>query len=198
VPYIDATALETYLGRVLTAAEAAQADTVIGAAEAAIDRYTGRTWSGTSVVDERHTIYGKSVYLNRKPVAAISSVTLRSPEIGATAIAQVSGSGYELLDAARGLLLVQAARNTILTVSYTVTVDVPDPIILAAQTLAAGWLGSAAATANQAQGIKSYSVGGELDVTYFTAAEGGAASSAMLPAGVRTLLDPYRRPLVFA
>ncbi len=195
MPYIDATDLETYLGRSLTVAEAAQAATVIGAAEEAIDRYTGRTWSGTSVVDERHTIYGQSVYLNRKPVAAISSLTLRSPEIGATAVAQMLGTGYELLDATRGLLLVQASRGTILTVTYTVTVSVPDSITLAAQMLAAGMLGSAAATANQAQGIKRYSVGGELTVEYFDTA---ASTGASLPSGVRALLDAYRRPLVFS
>jgi len=207
--YVDQTAVETYLGRSLTAAEAAQFSTVADAATEAIDRYTGRSWQASTVTAELHTVLGRTVRLDVTPVSAISLVRMRSQAIGASWTTLADGTGYELLDAAGGLLALSGAYDVIasdspgygqiLEVTYTVGGGVPAPITLAAEMLVAGSLASAQGVSNQAQGIKSYSVGGELSVTYFTSTElGNASASAALPAGVRALLDAYRRPVVFA
>lgn len=205
--YADANSLENYLGRVLTSAESDQVDAVCDTATELIDRYTGKTWQGTTVTGEQHTIYGASITLKRAPVSAISSLTLRAPVAGATVTTLVAGIDYELLNTQTGRVLLTGynpdpvvnaswyRHGSIASVTYTVPSTVPPPVSMAANMLAASLLGTSQAVANQAQGIKRYSVGGELDVTYFDTA---ATTAASLPTGVRSLLDQYRRPVVFA
>lgn len=207
--YIADTDLEAYLGRALTAAEDAQFPAVAAAVTQVIDRYTGRTWDGSGVTGELHTLLGPTVTLARPPVTAVTQVRARAASIGATWRVLTAGSEYELLDPGAGLLAVAGpgygadvittdggtGAGSMVEVSYTVPGTVPAPVKLAAEQLAAGLLAGASAAANQAQGIKRYSVGGELTVEYFDEA---STDSAALPAAVRSLLDQYRRPVVFA
>lgn len=203
--YVADTDVETYLRRPLTAAEDAQFPTVAAAATQAIDRYTGCTWDGTAVVAELHTVLGPTLRTLRTPVTGISLVRTRPQSIGAAWATLVAGDTYELLDAAAGIILLSGRYDAIRTddavvygrmaeVTYTVPGTVPAPVLLAAEMLVAGMLASAQATANQAQGIRQYSVGAELTVQYFDSA---ATATAALPPSVRALLDQYRRPVMF-
>lgn len=204
--YADATSLELYLGRDLTDAEALQATAVCDAATEQIEGYTGKTWQGTTITGEQHTVYGVTITLSRTPVASISSITLRYPSVGMTPVTLVAGTDYEILNAQTGQVLLASynldpiinashyRQGSILTVNYTITVVVPASIALAANMLAAYLLLPTGGDENQQLGIKSYSVGQELSVTYFDR----NASSGSLPDGVKALLAPYRPRVVFA
>jgi hypothetical protein len=190
MPYTDAAAISSYLGRTFTADEEAQATVCAIAASGLVDRYTGQTWVGTSIVAEQHTVFGPYVYLDRVPMTAISAVTTRSLDIGAVPTMLAAGSDYELLDASRGLLRVGVADRSLVAVSYTAPGTVPPEVGLAATMLAAGWFALSGDSNRNSADIKSFSVGQELQVTFRDAPAG-------VPPEVATLLSPYRR-IVFA
>lgn len=175
MPYLDDADLSAYLGRDLTAAESAQSAAVIDAASAWVDQYMGRTWAGSAVTGETHTLYGDVVYLDRAPVASVSAVTLTPRWIGATPIALTAGSNYALYDARRGVLLVYSWRHAALvTVDYTTSADsVPADVKLAATILSAQWLSLTGDPNRSSDDIKSYQVGQELQVTFRDAPKGG-------------------------
>ncbi len=190
--YITTTDLANYLQRALTAAETTQAPTVLDAVSGWIDRYTGRTWVGTSVTGETSVYYGPFVILARPPVSVVTTLTARAREVGAVTRVLVAGSDYELLDAAHGVLRVVAAVGDLITAAYTTGAALPVEVKLAAEMLAAAWL-SAADTQAASQGIKAYSVGsGDLSVTYRDEA------GTLAPEPVRRLLAAWRRPVLFA
>lgn len=214
MPYLTQADLETYLQRALTTEEAAHFDaTVADAVTAAIDRYTGRTWDGSTVTAELQTVLGREVYLDRKPVTAVSLVRTRPRAIGADWTTLTAGETYELIDAAAGLLLVSGRYDVItpsygayghdLEVTYTVGGDLPPaPVTLAAEMLAASMLasGSAAGTTGASGSIKRFSVDGEsveFDTSTSTSSTSTSASGGMT-ADVMALLDLYKRPVMFA
>lgn len=192
MPYTDSAAINAYLGRTLTADEEAQATVCATAASGLIDKYTGQTWVGTSIVAEQHTVYGSCVYLDRAPMTAISAVTARSLDIGAVPTTLAAGSDYELLNAQLGLLRVGVADRSLVAVSYTAPGTVPPEVQLAATMLAAGWFALSGDSNRNSTDIKSFSVGQELTVQYFDQQANGG-----MPAQVAALLAPYKR-LVFA
>jgi hypothetical protein len=189
--YIDQADLSAYLGRALTDAEAAQADTVIDAACAAIDRYLGRGWDPGTVEDELHTVQSPTIRLRRAPVAAVTTVRARPAYLGAAWSTLTAGTHYELVDAENGVVFVSSADGTILEFTYTATDTAPAPVVLAAQVLSAAWL-TGSAGVHRAQGIRRYSIGGELSVEYADTVGGG------LPPEVTRLLAGYRRLVRFA
>jgi hypothetical protein len=191
--YCDAVDVATYLGRDLSDAEAAQVQVAIDAASATVDSYTGRTWSGTAIVAELHTVFGSYVYLNRTPVTAISAVTSRTSDIGAVPATLAAGSDYELLDAARGLVRTTASDRSILAVSYTVTATVPDPVKLATTMLAARSLAQGP-TDDGSFGIKRTTIG-DFTVEYQAPPTGNAPA---LPPEIALLLSGYRQSVIFA
>lgn len=189
----------------------------LAAAEAWIDKYTGQTWGITSVVAEQQTFDGCStashhgynfnpilwaprngwgdpiVYLRTYPVAAVSAVRARYLNLSAVTYT-LATADYELVDAAHGQLLV--STNWIgqrLSIDYTVTVPVPADITLAATLLVAAWVQPmiTETSAQALSGIKSYSIGQDLSVTFQDTASQSKTMAA--PAKVMEIVEQYCR-----
>lgn len=133
------------LGVTFTAGQTTQAEGLIEEAEAFVDRFTGRAWITTSPATETLVVPADGlVYLTRRPVTAITSVSVRPATIGGASTALAASSSYELLDAATGLLAVSSGYHGYrVSVTYTHTNDIaalPADIRRAATLLVAHWL----------------------------------------------------------
>lgn len=190
--YCTPESLELYLGRALTDAESDSAPGACLAATDFIDRYTGKSWQGTTIAGELQTVLGPTVRLDRTPVASVTSVTARSLTVGETPRVLVAGAGYELLDGPNGVLLVGEARGTILTVTYAVGAVVPAAISLAANIIAAAYAVGGSAAAGEGRGIQKLKAG-SVELTYDPI---DAATS--VPATAYELLAAYRPAFSFA
>lgn len=120
------------------------ANGLLEAASKYVDRYTGKTWVAGTVAGEVQRAYRGTggemqIILDRPPVAGISSVTARSPYLGAASAVLLNGSGYELIDASTGLLFVATAHGDLVTVTYASAPTVPDDIKAATAMLAVHW-----------------------------------------------------------
>lgn len=191
MPYTDASLIAGYLGVTLTADQQTQAGRLADAATAWIDRHTGDTWQTASpVTDETHEIIGDVVYLDRRPVASVTSVKTRQAFADA-ALTTLGTSQWELLDAANGKLLILgfATPGLLAVVSYTHTqADPPDDVLLAATMIAAGWMGQALRP--NTQGVDSVNVGqGDIQVK-FSATRGNVPQEAL------SILNAYRRVVI--
>jgi hypothetical protein len=186
--YTDATKIAAYLGATLTAGQITQAGVLAQAASDWIDRYLGQSWQddGTTA-DELHDPVGDTVYLNNRPVTAVSAVSTRQPIIGSS-WTLLDSDEYELRDAANGVLLMSgwALSGLDIKVSYTHTATTaPTPVGLAATMIASSWL--APTLAPQTNGIEQIAVG-QNDISVKFAADRGD-----VPAEAFNLLAPYRR-----
>lgn len=188
--FITQTDVESYLGRTLTTAEDAQIDSLMDAACEYVESVCGRGFGTTGITDEPAKIICGKVYLGR-PVSAVSTVKTISAYVGATATTLPS-SQWSLWDAAHGVLLVSGYYTSDALISYTPAATVPESVVQAAVMLAASWLTPTSADSYQQQGIKSYSVGQELQITYAD----NATRTAAVPSTVTTLLAPYMRPVI--
>src|SRR5262245_63585413 len=111
--YCTADQIAAYLGVTFTPAQAAQADALAIAVTNVIDRYTGRSWQGTSPVagELANVVPGSPswpgaygiVYLARRPVESVSGVTLRTAYPHASESVLVN-TEYELVDGPNGVL----------------------------------------------------------------------------------------------
>lgn len=146
--YATNTDVATYLGRSLSVGQQAQTDFLLDAASAWIDQYTGRVYSTTSPATELNTIVGPLMYLKNTPVLTVSSVNVRAMTPGAQNTPLEAGSGYELLDASKGIILFGTQIDIgvysslpwlgyIASIVYTYTGGVPANIKLATILLAA-------------------------------------------------------------
>lgn len=191
--YTDATAIAGYLGVTLTSPQQTQAGVLANAATAWIDRYTGRSWQDDgSVTDELHELVGDTVYLNARPVTAVTSVKTRERFADAS-ITTLDASQWELLDATNGVLLILGwagvGRLALVTYTHTATsAAVPEDVELAATMIAAGWLGLALRP--NTQGVESVSVGqNDISVKF-------AASRGDVPTEALSILKGYRRVVI--
>lgn len=194
VAYTDAAAIAGYLGVTLTSPQQTQAGVLAAAATAWIDRYCGRSWQASSpVTDELHELVGDTVYLNNRPVTAVSSVKVRARYADAGVTTLDSGS-WELLDAANGVLLILGwafGGTTLALVSYTHTATsaaVPDDVALASTMIAASWLSQALRPSTQ--GVESVAVGQSDVIVKFSASRGE------IPAEALSILRAYRRVVI--
>lgn len=153
-----------YLGTTFTGAQPALCDAMIGAAEDFIDATTGRAWAVPAVVNELHYgIEGQILQTRQAPISAVTAISARSIYGGAEWA--LAGTDYEIADASRGIILLPLWPSyDRVSVSYTVVPTVDASIVLAAKMLAAFWMRPALEGINS--GIKSYTVGAELSVTY--------------------------------
>lgn len=200
--YADATSLAAYLQRSLTVAETAAATAACAAATEYIDRYVGRSWQGTTITGELQTVESETVHLDYRPVASVTTVTARSMIVGETPRLLVAGTDYELIDAPNGVLLVNGYGydvitttgyvGLVLTITYVVGSTVPALIAQAANIIAAWYLVSAPAASNQARGILKLKAG-SAEITYDP-----IDKAAAVPGTATTLLNVYRRPVIFA
>jgi hypothetical protein len=202
--YTDAHKIGDYLGRTLTAQQFAQATQLVSAVESYIDRRTGHSWLQPSpATNELHTVNGRNayLYLNQHPVTAITSVQVRYSPLD-TSPTTLPATDYGLVDPARGLLYLPLAYwGWQVLVTYTHTGPaLPADLALAATMLGAHWLQSHIDGASGVgPGIKSYSVGQELSVTYADSSETGAAAQYGIPDNAKRIIDGYRaRSKVFA
>jgi hypothetical protein len=185
--YTDATAIAAYLGRALSVAETAEAPAAIAAATAHVDRTVGRSWQNATVTGELQRFMASPVVLSKRPVTAITSITVRFGVPGETPELLTAGVDYELVDPTRGLVLVEnVAPGRVLTISYTLAVVVPDDIKLATTMIATSWLSS---VDPERLGIKKYSIAGELSVEY---------DDAEIPSGANVILSRFGRGVAFA
>lgn len=182
-------------------------DTLLEAAEDWIDRRTGRAWLGSTVTGEPHVLTGDQplIWLRQAPVTGLTAVTARTLWAGSV-VSLLPGSAYELMDPARGKVLVSSSYYySQLAISYTTSAPVPADIQLAATLLVASWarpmignLGSSGSmdpVSLRALGIKSYQIGQDLQVTFQDTA--GNVEKLAAPIEVLRLVDQYRS-FVFA
>lgn len=193
MPFTTAAAVAAHLGRTFTAAQAAEAETLLPAADAWINGRTGRSWpQATAITDELHTLVGPSLFLDFAPVASVASVAVRPPQVGASWTALTAGSGYEVLDLATGHLHVPHYPGYWVRVSYTPAVPTDARIELAAKKLVAFWLRPV--LDGVSGDVQSYAIGQELEVTF--SKEGQALG---IPPDVIALVDSINTEgLVFA
>lgn len=139
--YTNATNIAAYLGVTLTAGQVTQAGITAQAASDWIDGYLGRSWQAASPVSgEVHAVNGDRVYLDHRPVSAITTVETRADVIGASYTALAAGQ-YELLDPTNGVLQLQGWGDYLARIAYTHTGTAPPShIALAATMIAASWL----------------------------------------------------------
>jgi len=190
VSYTDASQIANYLGVTLTGAQQTQAGVLADAATAWIDRYTGRSWQATSpVTDELHTVQGDTVYLNRRPVLAVSAVKTRAVYADAP-LTTLAVSEWELLDAPNGVLRILgwAGTGSLATVTYTHSAtDAPDDVQLAAAMIAASWLSQTLRPSTD--GIESLAVGQNDIAIKFSASRGNVPKEALsILAGYRSIV----------
>lgn len=190
--YTDAAKIANYLGLTLTAPQIVQAGITAQAASDRIDQYTGQSWQAVSpVTDELHTMVRDRVYLNRRPIATVTSVKTRAAAFVGFGWTTLDSSQYELLNAQNGVLLIagwSASSDALVQVSYTHTATVPPPVIaLAATMIAAAWL-HATVNAGTA-GVSSISVGqNDVAIKYADNARDVPPEALSLLAGFRTVV----------
>lgn len=139
--YTDATKIAAYLGVTLTSPQQTQAGITAQAASDWIDWWLGRSWQAASpVTGEVHTVNGDRVYLDHRPVSAITTVETRADAIGASYTTLAAGQ-YELLDPTNGVLSVIGWGDYLARIAYTHTGTAPPShIAFAATIIAASWL----------------------------------------------------------
>lgn len=223
--YVTVDQIEAYLGVTFTPEQEAAAQLAADAATAFIDSYTGRTWQSTSPVTGElanvlpalpscASAFGV-VYLLVRPVAALTSVALRTGYPNATTT-PLDPSQYELLDPAHGLVTLTGAYaypGLLAVVDYTHADAVPADITLAATMIAAGVMQQQMTIAARSDvvaanpslaGVQSISVGqNDISVTLSSSATAGAgagssagSSWAAPGSAVAAILDPYRKPVI--
>lgn len=199
--YCDALKIGDYLGLTLTPQQYAQATQLVPAVEAYIDRCTGRAWLAPSpVTDELHVIRGPVIYLNNRPVTTLTSVTvaLGWPDAfssWASPTTLVADSQYLLVDPTRGeVWLTPSYHGYAARITYTHGGPaLPADLALAATMLGAHWLQRHIDGASGVgPGIKSYSVGQELSVTYADSSSSDPGVTYGVPDDAAALIDGYR------
>lgn len=188
--YTTATLIAAYLGVTLTSPQQTQAGIAAQAASDWIDEYKGRSWQIASpVTDELHTMTGDRVYLNNRPVAAVSSVKTRAAAFVGFGWTTLATGQYELLDATNGVLLIQgwsASSQALVQASYTHTASVPSQIALAATIIAASLLGPTLRP--NTSGLDSVSVGQNDIAVKFSADYGDVPPEALTLLGGRAIV----------
>jgi hypothetical protein len=189
--YSDANKIGAYLGVTLTSPQQTQAGIAAQAASDWIDTYKGRTWQAASpIADELHSMIGDRVYLNNRPVTAVSSVKTRPAAFVGFGWTTLDPSQYELIDATNGVLQVagwSASSDGLVQVSYTHTGTAPPShIALAATIIAASLLGPTLRP--NASGLDSVSVGQNDIAVKFSVDFGSVPSEAMALLGGRAVV----------
>jgi hypothetical protein len=139
--YTDASRIAGHLGVTLTGAQQTQAGILAQAATDWIDEYKGRSWQAVSpVTGEVQPVNGDRVYLDHRPVVAITSVETRGDYVGGT-YATLAAGQYDLLDATNGVLQLIGWGTYLAGRLHPRGASTPPPVIaLAATMIAASWL----------------------------------------------------------
>lgn len=178
---------ERVLGQELTSTQAKHALVLLEAAEQWIDRYQGRAYAVATITDELHVVEAGFVRLNSRPVTAITSVSASAyPAIAPESTVLVAAETYRLLYPLDGLLYVgRSYDGYLLTVSYAASSTVPANVRMATAELLAHWLRPI--TDGITADVASYTVPGEISVTY-AGADAGGGTRRDIPGTVYELL----------
>lgn len=184
--------------RTFTAAQAIHCTELILVAEETIDELLGRSWAGLSPTTERQYLRSPRIFLVNAPLTSITSVGLAATPLDVVDI--LDPSEYSLVDPTTGEIYISRARMygsgwpgftwPILTVVYAHGGPVPPArVSLAAAIMVDSWM--ARATGQPTPDVKSYSVAGELSVTFRDSNNPGTA----IPDEALSLLDlvPHQR-----
>jgi hypothetical protein len=184
--YTTALLVAEEMAQDLTGPQLDQCADLIEAAEYEVDRETGRSWIATSPVSgELHTVTSDYVYLEHRPVVAITSVMARLLSIGSTYRTLTAGTDYELIDATNGIMLIGAYAadiviNTtdaglggdLLSVSYTHSMVINPAVRKITTELVAYWMRNRVSGSSSVAGIKSFTLP-DYAVTYTDAGSTG-------------------------
>lgn len=185
--YCTADEVNELLGGSLTPEAEDAAAGVVEGVSAFIDLYTGQAYgSGGPLPSEVHTVRNSQITLSHPPISLIETVAVTEPYVGAPSTPLVDGTGYQLLDASSGLVLISACDGARATVSYTAAaLTVPAHITLAAKILSAHCIRYAIdPTGFTLEKLES----GTARLTYVGAGSSGGGPGAGLPAMVEALL----------
>ena len=189
--YALAADVALFLGRTLSADQTTEATALLAAASAYVDRYTGQTWVAATVTGEIQTVRDGMIRLDRRPISGVTTVSVRGVYLGASSTVLTSPTGYEIINAAEGQLLIGANDGAMATVTYTAAPTVPDDIEQATIMLASYWLGAAITPAGLVYSkIKS----DEEELTYRNAND----KDTPIPPSVQAILNGYRSAFAFA
>lgn len=183
--YTDASKIAAYLGVTLTSAQQTQAGLAAQAATEWIDEFKGRSWQDDdgSVTNEVQPVLGDVVFLDHKPIAAVSAVATRQPVVGASWNTLAAGQ-WEIADAAAGTLRLTGWGNYEARVSYTHTAtSAPSQIAFAATIIAASLLGPTLRP--NTDGLESVSVGQNDVSVKFRVDYGAVPEKALMLLGAR-------------
>ncbi len=162
--YTTIAEVAAYLGLTLSAAQEAEATSLILKAEAHVDRKTGRVWKVATVTAEQHDLEGPSVFLRTVPVSSITSIvgTLDSSPLETALTADVD---YWLLDPVAGELHVECWKSyDRIEVTYASNSSIPEELGLAATMLVAHWL--TPALMPDSFGVEQMQAGSDLSVKF--------------------------------
>jgi hypothetical protein len=184
--YALAADVETYLGKAFQGDQEDAATALVAAASSYVDRVAGRTWVSGTITGEVRTVWDGQIRLSRVPVTSVASVVVRTPRASSAPVTLTAGTTYDILDATRGILAVNAWDGSLATVTYTAAPTVPDDIKQVVVMLAAQWL----SVALSPSGLT------------LSKLEAGTAKLTFrddeIPARAKAILDAYRAALAFA
>jgi hypothetical protein len=182
--YTDSAKISAYLGVTLTGAQQNQAGIAAQAASDWCDRYLARSWQDASpIAGEVHSILDDRVYLNARPVVAITSVSTRSPIYAGGSWTSLAVGQYELLNAENGVLLIQGWGPGLAQVAYTHATLPPSNVAFAATMIAASLLGPTIRP--NTSGLESIAVGQNDVSVKFSVDYGSVPSEALSLLGAR-------------
>ncbi len=182
--YTDAQKIANYLGVTLTGPQQNQAGVAAQAASDWIDLHLARSWqAATPVTGELHYVSGDRIYLNSRPVTAITTVETRGAWYVGSSWSTLAVGQYELLDATNGVLLIQGWGQYQVRVAYTHTALPPRNVAFAATMIAASLLGPTIRP--NTSGLESIAVGQSDVVVKFSVDYGSVPSEALSLLGGR-------------
>ncbi len=165
--WVTSAEVASFLGKTFTVPQTAQATLLIEAAEAKIEEHTGRLYGTTSPVTAEDHWYldGPLLWLNNRPVTAITAMTRRDGISDTTPTELVAGTDYELQDALTGRVYIPGwSAGDRYRISYTLPSTVPANVLLATKMLVGFWMRPLLEGVNS--GVSSLSVAGDYSVTY--------------------------------
>lgn len=197
--YTDAAGIADYLAVTFTPEQAAQADVAAAAVTTWIDHRTGRSWQNAtgSVVDEIHDILNGVVYLEYRPVIAVSAVETRTVQgANTTAWVLLDPSQYELVDPEAGQLIITTTREIApkdeARVDYTNAVTAPPSDVGYAATIIAADLLFPTLHPESA-GLESLALGqNDISMKYAAASADGSSVNPQVAWAIRAI-GAYRR-----
>lgn len=176
--YTEPRLVGEYLNRTLDGKQAMACENTILAVETWIDRFTGRSWNGTSPASETVQVRGDYFYLANRPIATITGITVKTTPTDNPATTLTTDS-YALVNAVNGLVYLPGYEDAWATVTYTHAGPVvPDDVKQAATMIVAAWMGPALGGVDST--VKSVSIGGEVSYTFADGEQRAIPAEAMV------------------